>query len=112
MIVEKISIDGDKIRDWESFHAEFANVFGFPSFYGKNMDAWIDCMTSLDCPEDAMSAVHCDKGSIMTIELVHASDVKRRCPEIFDTLLECSGFVNRRRLDVGESAVIELIVVD
>ncbi len=30
------------------FHETFAREFGFPSFYGKNMNAWIDCMTSLD----------------------------------------------------------------
>ncbi|MDA1214518.1 MAG: barstar family protein, partial [Planctomycetota bacterium] len=33
-----IRIDGDLIVDWESFHAHFAEVLGFPKFYGRNMD--------------------------------------------------------------------------
>jgi RNAse (barnase) inhibitor barstar len=29
-----------------SFHEAFASALGFPSWYGRNMDAWIDCMSS------------------------------------------------------------------
>jgi RNAse (barnase) inhibitor barstar len=52
-----VRLDCDRITDWESFHAVFAEVFGFPSFYGRNMDAWIDCMSYLDKPEVGMSTV-------------------------------------------------------
>src|SRR5688572_7987636 len=40
-----IKIDTQRITDWKSFHNLFAEVFGFPGFYGRNMDAWIDCMS-------------------------------------------------------------------
>ena len=43
-----VSIPTDRISDWESFHEVFSEVLGFPSFYGRNMDAWIDCLTSAD----------------------------------------------------------------
>ena len=46
-----VRLDCDRITDWDSFHAVFAEVFGFPNFYGRNMNAWIDCMTYLDDPE-------------------------------------------------------------
>ena len=37
-----------QITDWETFHDTFAQALGFPGFYGRNMDAWIDCLTSAD----------------------------------------------------------------
>lgn len=65
----RVVLDCNNIRDWDSFHEEFARVFGFPDLYGKNMDAWIDCLASLDAPEDAMSSIHCKPGSVVTLEL-------------------------------------------
>jgi RNAse (barnase) inhibitor barstar len=53
MHVSLARIRARNISDWKSFHAEFRRVFGFPEFYGHNMDAWIDCMTSLDEPQMA-----------------------------------------------------------
>ncbi|MFN7542324.1 MAG: barstar family protein [Acidobacteriota bacterium] len=35
--VIKIPVDG--ITDWRTFHDVFQRTFGFPSFYGRNMDA-------------------------------------------------------------------------
>ena len=52
-----IKLDTRRIRDWTTFHEVFAEVFGFPSFYGKNMNAWVDCMTYLDDPAAGMSTV-------------------------------------------------------
>lgn len=101
-------MDCSALRDWTSFHSEFSSAFGFPAFYGKNMDAWIDCMTSLDKPEDGMSTVHCASGSILTLELNNASDFAKRCPEQYEALVHCSEFVNRRRIQVGEAAVLAL----
>jgi Barstar (barnase inhibitor) len=43
--VADATLDGRKITDWKSFHDECAAIFGFPVFYGRNMDAWIDCLT-------------------------------------------------------------------
>ena len=42
-----ITIPFDRITDWESFHHVFKQTLGFPGFYGRNMDAWIDCMTCI-----------------------------------------------------------------
>jgi RNAse (barnase) inhibitor barstar len=44
----KVSVDCSKTSNWNSFHDEFAVAFGFPDFYRKNMNAWIDCMTYFD----------------------------------------------------------------
>lgn len=47
-----VRIDARRIVDLDSFHDVFAEAFGFFGGYGRNMDAWIDCMSSLDDPDD------------------------------------------------------------
>ena len=69
MNVSLARIDCETIDDWDSFHHEFNRVFGFPDFYGRNMDAWIDYMTSIDAPDDGMTNIHCESGKVLTIEL-------------------------------------------
>jgi RNAse (barnase) inhibitor barstar len=83
-------------------------MFGFPDFYGKNMDAWIDCLTSLDAPEDGMSNVHCAPGAVVTLELENVKDFEYRCPEQYKALIECSAFVNWRRNEAGDPSVLAL----
>jgi len=50
-----VRLPTEQITDWRSSHEVCREVFGFPDFYGMNMDAWIDCMSYL--PEDAHSKV-------------------------------------------------------
>ena len=75
-----VRIDTARIRDWDSFHGVFAEAFGFPDFYGRNMDAWIDCLTYLDDPAAGMSAVHAPKGGVVTLQLDGVDDFAVRCP--------------------------------
>jgi hypothetical protein len=91
-----------------SFHDHFAKNFGFPAFYGRNMNAWIDCMSSLDAPEDGLSSVHVAAGEVLVLCVSGAEGLKKRCPEIFDALIECAAFVNWRRIEQGEAAVLAL----
>src|SRR3954463_2133583 len=103
-----VKLDTRRITDWDSFHDVFAEVFGFPSFYGRNMNAWIDCLTSLDEPADGLTAVHAPPGGVVELELEHVDDFARRCPEQYAAVIECAAFVNWRKIDVGESAVLAL----
>jgi hypothetical protein len=100
-----VRIDGAQLRDWDSFHSLFASAFGYPCFYGRNMDAWIDCMTSLDAPEDGMTSVHGSASDPVVLQLDNASAVPK---EIFDALVECAAFVNWRRLEIGQPAILML----
>jgi hypothetical protein len=108
MIVSLARIEGRNIRDWDSFHAEFHRVFGFPDSYGRNLDAWIDCMTSLDAEEDGMTTIHVAPGSVLGLEIVDAAYLKAEHPEQWDAILECAAFVNWRRIEGGESPVLAL----
>ena len=103
-----VKIDTRRITDWPSFHTVFAEAMGFPGFYGRNMNAWIDCMTSLDVPEDGMTAVHAPSGGVLAIQLDHVNEFAARCPEQYGALIEAAAFVNWRRIEAGEEAVLSL----
>jgi hypothetical protein len=105
---KNIQIDGAMITDWDSFHDQFSQALGFPGFYGRNMDAWNDCMTSLDAPGDGLSSVHVAPGDVLVLCISDGSGLRKRCPEIYDALVECSVFVNWRRIEHGEPAVLAL----
>lgn len=103
-----IRIDADRITNCATFHDVFAEVFGFPSFYGRNMDAWIDCMSYLDDPIAEMSAVNIMPGEVLALLVDNAGPFKARCPEQFASLVECAGFVNWRRVERGYPPLLAL----
>jgi hypothetical protein len=70
------------------------------------MNAWIDCMSYLDDIDAGMTKVHYGNGRVATLRLTDATSFAVRCPEQFQALVECSAFVNWRRLDQGEAALI------
>ena len=101
-----VTIDLRDITDDVSFHAVFARAMGFPAFYGKNMDAWIDCMSSLDLPQHGMTKVHAPPNGVFVLELLNVQDFKKRCPTLYDDLIECAAFVNWRRMEGGEESPV------
>lgn len=100
-----VRLDGAQLHDWDSFHSVFAASFGFPDFYGRNMNAWIDCMTALDAPDHGMTSLHGSASNPVVLYLDNADDVPK---EIFDAMVECAAFVNWRRLEIGEPAILML----
>lgn len=105
-----VPIPANLISDWASFHTVFAEVLGFPDFYGENMDAWIDCMTCADDPEAQMLARGVRPGELLTLQIDEASDFAARCPEQFKALVECTAFVNYRRVEVGGKPMLALLL--
>lgn len=103
-----VTLDGDRIVGWDSFHDECAAAFGFPDFYGRNMDAWIDCLTGLDDRDGVMTTVSTTPGGVVVLELLGAKGLAARCPEVYAALVECSAFVNWRRRERGHPAVLAL----
>ncbi|HEY5893873.1 MAG TPA: barstar family protein [Chthoniobacterales bacterium] len=105
-VVVKIPVE--RIHDWDSFHTVFAETLGFPAFYGRNMDAWIDCMTSIDSPEDGMSKIHGNKEAGLLLDLGECTEFAQRCPEQYEAILDSVGFVNYRRMKIGEEPILSL----
>ena len=103
-----VRIDCRKIKGWASFHDVFAEEFGFPDFYGRNMDAWNDCMISLNDPSDGMTKVHGSPSDIVVLQLDHVDELARSWRIIYDAIVECTAFVNHSRIEQGASPVLAL----
>ncbi len=103
-----VRIDGGLIKDWDSFHDLFAAALGFPDYYGRNMDAWVDCMTYIDDSSAGMTRVHVGKGSVLTVQIDNIDSFSYRCPEQYAALVESAAFVNWRRLEAGQDTVLAL----
>lgn len=82
-------IDAGTITTFEAMHAVFAAEFGFPEYYGNNMDAWIDCMSDLAEP--------------VLVYLKHIAAIKGTA--VYEALIECSALVNYRMMDTGKPMV-------
>ena len=110
MHTKVVNIPTARIVDWESFHDVFDETLGFPGYYGRNMNAWIDCLTYSDDAESGMIADPIACGDLLALLLSDVTDFKHRCPEQFDALIECTAFVNYRRREVGDGPVIALLI--
>jgi hypothetical protein len=87
----EIAIPVDQITDWPSFHDVFQRTLGFPNFYGRNMDAWIDCMTSVDTPADGLTTVTVPPGEVLVLRIDDPSSSRGGAP---NNTMRCS---NARR---------------
>lgn len=65
-----VGVPLSSIADWDSFHATFAAALGFPDFYGRNLNAWIDCLTYED---EGMTAFPIETGDVLTLRLQKTS---------------------------------------
>jgi len=104
-----IKINFGNVKDWEHFHTIFKETMGFPDFYGRNLDAWIDCMSYIDDPEAGMSTVTVESGESLEINIIGTEEAFKNCPEIFQAFLECSTFVNQRFIEANSTTRLKLI---
>jgi hypothetical protein len=105
---QAVKIQTKRITDWNSFHLVFAETMGFPDFYGRNMNAWIDCMSSVN---DGMTRFTVAPGELFDLEIADTKDFAQRLPEIFQAFIESAAFVNWRRLENRESPILALILL-
>jgi len=101
-----VRIDARRIIDKESFHDVFAEALGFPKSYGRNLDAWIDCMSDLANPAAGMTKVHAPTGGVVLIQLDRVDEFASRCPDLFRTFLDAAAFVNLRQVQAGRPPVL------
>lgn len=106
--MNRVKIDCDQIKDWESFHDVFTENFGFPGYYGRNMNAWIDCMSYLDDPDSGMTKINCAKGEYVILELENVQNLRKQNSDIYEAIIECSAFVNWRSLEANEPPLLML----
>ncbi len=88
-------IECSQILDRESFHIVFQDALKFFDGYGRNMDAWIDCMADFH-GETSLSEYHLPVGESIELVLRDAENFRKRCPDLAIHLFECTACVNRR----------------
>ena len=94
--MKKYRVDGNMLKDWERFHDFFANTFEFPGYYGRNMDAWNDCMSD-----------YCYRNGPVSLHIDNATELKASNHKAFEALVECSAFINWRSTDKdGEPLIV------
>jgi hypothetical protein len=105
-----VEIDGAMLSDWDRFHQTFAEVFGFFDGYGRNMNAWIDCMGYMRMADrdQRLSDYHVPPGKTLTIKLNNCDRFRSEAPQLLHELLDCSAFVNGRELDCGEASLVAI----
>lgn len=102
-------LDTQEIHDWESFHTVCADAFGLPEFYGRNMNAWIDCLTYLH-EEDGMSRFVLGAEEHLFILVPDFEVFAAKVPEIAEAFLSCAAFVNWRYLEQKEMPRLALVL--
>jgi hypothetical protein len=95
-----VRIDATRIRDFNTFHAVFAEALGFPDFYGRNMNAWIDCMSDLG--EGGMADVAASESDPLVIWLDRVDAMPE---EVLRALTDCTAFVNWRNGEAGSARI-------
>ncbi len=93
-----VGIETGQITDWASFHATCKEAFGFPEFYGNNINAFIDCLTYIDEGE-GMSNIVLGEGETLRIELKSGVKFRERLPEIYQWLNDAIAAVNERFIE-------------
>ena len=102
-----IEIPTSSISDWRTFHDVFAQTLGFPEFYGRNMDAWIDCLTYRD-DDDGLSDIIVQGGDVLTLQLDEGTTFRNRCPDLHDAIVDGVAVVNLRRIEGGMRPIVAL----
>jgi hypothetical protein len=55
-----------------------------------------------------MNKVQIRKGEIIELQLDNAKDLKENYPDLYTDIIEGAAFVNWRRIEKGESAILAL----
>jgi RNAse (barnase) inhibitor barstar len=103
MVAPLVRIDARRIVDRESFHDVFAEAFGFFDGYGRNMHAWIDCLSDL-----GLTQITAAPGEVVTLQIDNVDDFAQRCPDLYEDLIDCAAFVNWRDVDRGLSPALAI----
>lgn len=89
-------VNGKDICTWQNFHDYFESEFNFPGYYGRNMDAWNDCMSDIV------------EAEIITLHITSVNELKEKGLDIYEAIVECSAFVNWRCTEKGGLPLIAL----
>lgn len=94
--MKQIQVHENIFNDETRFHNEFAELMGFPKFYGHNWDAWIDCMSCIETPQEQMSKITVTESECLEIEIVITDGSNYFKTETWGVFCSCVAVVNGR----------------
>ena len=104
-----VTLQGDTITDWASFHEQCKLAFGFPDFYSATMDAWVDCLSYLR-DEDGMTRFRLKPDETLEIVVQNAAAMRAQAPDIVEEMTFCIAGINERYEDYGEKPALILVL--
>src|SRR5215212_2768038 len=104
--MKSVLINAQELSSWDQFHDIFSKLFDFPEWYGRNMNAWVDCMSDLD--EENMTSLILQPNEDLLIEISNCAGLDAIQEEIFLALIDSACFVNYRRVEAGSRPYILL----
>jgi RNAse (barnase) inhibitor barstar len=86
-IPESLKIDVSSVKSHQELHSLLKDVFQFPDYYGKNWDAFDECIRDVELPPH--------------IEIVGLKTLRARLPGEAELLQQCvADFVNESGHDI------------
>ena len=105
-----VALDGRRLTDIPAFHRECALAFGLPDFYGRNLDALIDCLSGVR-DDDGMSRFVLGPDEVLDIELQDAAIVSREAPAVLAALEDAVDEVNARHVELDLPPPLRLVLL-
>ena len=105
MKTRHLEIDFAGIKQPSEMHILLKDIFGFPEFYGSNVHALIDCLSSLRYPKDGMTKVTIEVNEILLIRIKNISKTSESVITHFIIAIESA---NSRQIRIGNSPSIHL----
>ncbi len=87
-----------ELSDWSAFYEASARRFGFHPTFGRNKEAWIECMEELDTRSDPLVR----KGAFVLIEYVGRYTDRNVDRDVEAFLIAGAARINGTRLADGE----------
>lgn len=104
--IVRVRLKGAALRDWDSFWNASAEVFRFGSNFGRNKDAWHECMADLDHPVRDDGSAPFPKDALVLIEYPGRAVDRTVSKEIVAFLLQGCAQVNSERELEGETSML------
>lgn len=98
--MKTIQIPERLFLDKAEFLREFAGIMRFPPSLGQNWDGWIDCMSSIDAPEEKMTEVVVGEDESLEIEIL-LQDGRYDKTEVWSSFSSCVAALNGRFSETG-----------
>ncbi len=90
----------------DDLHDVLFEKFEFTDFYGRNISALIDCLSSLRYPEDEMIGINLAKDEVLTIKIKFMSNLNDFCLNHFLVAIE-----NVNRFEKSRDRIPSIVLI-